>query len=119
VRTARLAVAPALVLAAAAAAPPGDPARGQALYAEKCVLCHGARGGGWDWAKKVEKPPVPVPDLGAVVGQRDDRYLFTVVRDGGEAVGRSRFMPPFGFQLSDEEVWDLVAYLRTLPPPAR
>jgi len=28
-------------------------------------------------------------------------------------VGQTRFMPPFGFQLSDQEVWDLVAYMRS------
>ena len=62
----------------------------------------------------LEKPPVPVPDLSTVVPARDDAFLFSVVRDGGEAVGKSRFMPPFGFQLSDQEVWDLVAYMRSL-----
>jgi cytochrome c oxidase cbb3-type subunit 3 len=98
------------------AQPPGNPRRGEMLYREKCTLCHGAQGQGWDMAKKVERPPVPVPDLAQVVPDRSDRYLFDVVRDGGEAVGRTRFMPPFGFQLSDQEVWDVVAYLRTLRP---
>lgn len=84
------------------------------LYEEKCVLCHGGQGKGWDWGKKVAEPLVPVPDLAKVVPQRDDGYLFSVVKDGGEAVGQSRFMPPFGFQLTDAEVWDLVAYLRSV-----
>jgi mono/diheme cytochrome c family protein len=96
------------------ARPLGDAERGRELYAEKCVLCHGGQGRGWDWAAKVEKPPVPVPDLAAVTGERSDRFLFDVIRDGGEAVGRTRFMPPFGFQLDDGEVWDLVAYVRLL-----
>ncbi len=97
-----------------AAQPRGNPRHGEALYREKCVLCHGGQGEGWDWTKKVVQPPVPVPDLAQVVPGRDDDYLFAIVRDGGEAVGRTRFMPAFGFQLSDQEVWDLVAYLRTL-----
>lgn len=92
----------------------GDPRHGEALYKEKCVLCHGGHGEGWDWGKKVAQPPVPVPDLGAVVPERDDQFLFTVVREGGEAVGKTRFMPAFGFQLSDADVWDLVAYLRAI-----
>jgi mono/diheme cytochrome c family protein len=96
------------------AQPRGDAKRGSELYAEKCVLCHGGQGRGWDWAAKAEKPPVPVPDLAAVTGERSDRFLFDVIRDGGEAVGRTRFMPPFGFQLDDGEVWDLVAYVRLL-----
>ena len=92
----------------------GDPGRGGELYRERCMLCHGGQGEGWDWSKKVEKPPVPVPDLAQVAPERSDQYLFDVVKEGGEAVGRSRFMPPFGFQLTDEQVWDLVAYMRAL-----
>ncbi|MGH7265576.1 MAG: c-type cytochrome [Candidatus Rokuibacteriota bacterium] len=113
------AVAAVLVLASPGAAQPGDAERGKALYQEKCVLCHGGTGAGWDWTRKVEKPPVPVPDLATAVPERDDRYLFTVVKDGGEGVGRSRFMPPFGFQLTDEEVWHLVAYMRSLAGKTR
>ncbi|MFB3816552.1 MAG: cytochrome c [Candidatus Methylomirabilales bacterium] len=96
------------------AQPRGDAARGRELYQEKCVLCHGGKGQGWDWAAKVEKPPVPVPDLAVAARERSDQFLFDVVKEGGEAVGKTRFMPPFGFQLTDAEVWDLVAYMRAL-----
>ena len=92
----------------------GDARKGRELYLEKCALCHGSQGEGWDWSKKVAKPPVPVPDLAKVTPGRSDKFLFDVVREGGEAVGQTRFMPPFGFQLSDQEVWDLVAYMREL-----
>jgi mono/diheme cytochrome c family protein len=108
----------ALVAPAPAGAARGDVERGRALYAERCALCHGAQGEGWDWAKKVETPPVPVPDLARAAPERSDDFLFRVVRDGGEAVGRTRFMPAFGFQLSEQDVWDLVAYIRALPPKA-
>ncbi|MGH7829284.1 MAG: c-type cytochrome [Candidatus Binatia bacterium] len=92
----------------------GNSKRGEGLYIEKCVLCHGSQGHGWDWSKRVEKPPIPIPDLIKVVPQRSDQHLFDVVQGGGEAVGKTRLMPPFGFQLSDAEVWDLVAYMRTM-----
>jgi cytochrome c len=36
----------------------GNAKKGEDLYMEKCVLCHGSQGEGWDWAKKVEKPPI-------------------------------------------------------------
>ena len=84
------------------------------MYLEKCVLCHGSQGEGWDWTKKVDKPPIPVPDLARMAPERSDQFLFDVVKGGGEAVGKTRFMPPFGFQLTDPEVWDLVAYMRAL-----
>jgi mono/diheme cytochrome c family protein len=99
---------------ALAAQTKGDTTQGEELYVEKCVLCHGSRGQGWDWSKRVEKPPIPVPDLTEVVPLRSDQYLFDIVQGGGEAVGRTRLMPPFGFQLSEEQVWHIVAYVRTL-----
>jgi mono/diheme cytochrome c family protein len=92
----------------------GDSKRGEDLYLEKCVLCHSSHGQGWDWSKRVEKPPIPIPDLTRVVPQRTDKYLFDIVQGGGEAVGKTRLMPSFGFQLTDGEVWDIVAYMRTL-----
>lgn len=109
----------AVALGPAVAGEKGDPAHGRVLYMEKCVLCHGGKGEGWDWARKVPKPPVPVPDLARVVPELSDEYLFDVVKGGGEAVGKTRFMPPFGFQLSDQEVWDLVAYMRSLAQKAQ
>ena len=102
-----------LVPAAVLAQSKGDPNRGEDLYIEKCVLCHGSEGQGWDWSKRVEKPPVPIPDLTKVLPQRSEQYLFNIVQGGGEAVGKTRLMPPFGFQLSEGEIWDIVAYMRT------
>lgn len=92
----------------------GDAKNGQDLYGEKCVLCHGSQGGGWDWSKKVIEPPIPVPDLAKAAPNRSDQYLFEIIKRGGEGVGRTRFMPSFGFDLSDRDVWDIVAYIRTL-----
>jgi mono/diheme cytochrome c family protein len=93
---------------------PGDPDQGRELSLERCVLCHGSKGQGWDWDLKVDRPPVPVPNLHDVLPQRSDDYLFRVIRDGGEAVGRTRFMPAFGFNMTEQELKDLVAYLRAL-----
>jgi len=92
----------------------GDPKKGEETYVEKCTLCHGAQGAGWDWSKKVEQPPIPVPDLAKTAPGQSDRFLFDIIKGGGEAVGKTRLMPPFGFVLSDKDVWDLVAYIRTL-----
>lgn len=105
--------------AALAAQPKGDPKRGEELYGEKCVLCHGSQGEGWDWSKRVAEPPIPVPDLAKVAPQRSDKFLFEIVKGGGEAVGKTRLMPAFDFQLSDTDVWDIVAYIRTLDGKAK
>jgi mono/diheme cytochrome c family protein len=100
------------------AQPRGDFQKGKDFYLEKCVLCHGAQGQGWDWSQKAQ-PPIPVPDLAKTAPNQSDRYLFDIVKGGGEAVGKTRFMPPFGFELSDQEVWDIVAFVRTLGGSAK
>lgn len=107
------AVATLLVVAPAAAAPE-QVALGRALYVERCVLCHGSQGHGWDWGRKVETPPVPVPDLAQTVPTRDDRFLAAVILDGGEAVGQTRFMPAFRFRMDEGEARALIAYLRSI-----
>jgi len=96
------------------AQPTGDTKKGEEIYVEKCTLCHGAQGAGWDWSKKVEQPPIPVPDLAKSGPAQSDRFLFDIIKGGGEAVGKTRLMPPFSFLLSDKEIWDVVAYIRTL-----
>ena len=88
--------------------------QGEKIYTERCVLCHGQAGEGWDWKKKAAKPPVPVPNLQEVIPERTDEYLYTVIKEGGSAVGLSAFMPALGFNLSDQEIRNLISYLRSL-----
>jgi mono/diheme cytochrome c family protein len=44
----------------------------------------------------------------------DDEYLFTLIRNGGATLGKPG-MPAFGYHLKDDEVRELIRYLRTLP----
>ncbi len=92
----------------------GNAERGKEIYKERCVLCHGSKGHGWDWNKKVARPPVPVPNLVEVVPERSDDHLMTAIRDGGKAVGLTPFMPAFGFNMNEQDLKDVVAYLRSL-----
>ena len=102
--------------APAVAAEQGDAARGQALYVEYCSQCHGGRGEGWGWGEKIPPPPVPIPDLSNAehMGQLPDQYLFEIIKEGGEAVGKTRFMPAAERVMSDEGIWDVIAYVRSL-----
>ena len=45
---------------------------------------------------------------------RSDQDLAKVIKEGGIAINKSVLMPPWGDLFSDEEVTDLVQYLRTL-----
>ena len=44
-----------------------------------------------------------------------DAYLNRVIKEGGASQGLSPLMPPWGGVLSDEEISNLIAFLRILP----
>jgi hypothetical protein len=62
------------------------------------------------------KPP-PFTE-GRLLNPLPDEFLHTVVRDGAAAVGLAPQMPAFGRLLTDREIRDVVAYVRTLAQPA-
>jgi mono/diheme cytochrome c family protein len=112
-----------------AATPPGQPAtlaalpalpaadsgnHGAVLYHERCAPCHGAQGGG-DGPNARFLPVRPTVHADArYMSTRGDADLFDAIYAGGFLRNRSNLMPPFGWTLSREEIWQLVHYLRTL-----
>jgi mono/diheme cytochrome c family protein len=94
-------------------------ALGKEIYVERCVLCHGTAGHGWDWSQKIMKPPVPVPNLVETLPAMSDETLRRIIVEGGEGVGRTRFMPAFGFSMRPGELDALVSYLRAISGGAR
>ena len=113
----------ALVLALAAPAPaeeavaplPRDTAdaaviRGSIAFRTYCVLCHGAEGKGDGRAAKMYTPR----PANLTVSPFNDTYKEMIIRGGGASVGRSAYMPPWGDELTDEQIRDVVAFLREL-----
>ena len=47
----------------------------------------------------------------------DNPYVFRVIKEGGAAVGKSPLMAPWGGTLSDTQIHDVVAFVRTLADP--
>ncbi len=92
----------------------GDPVGGRRLYAHYCVMCHGETGTGDGWnAVNLETKPANHTD-DRRLSKTEDRLLHGVVARGGMNTGRSFLMPPWGGTFTDRELWDLVAYIRTL-----
>jgi mono/diheme cytochrome c family protein len=83
--------------------------RGRALFRANCVLCHGERGDGHGQrASGFAKPPADFSDR--YWRQRaTPRRVFYAVREGV----RGTAMPSWDW-LSDDEAWDLVAYVLSL-----
>jgi mono/diheme cytochrome c family protein len=53
-------------------------------------------------------PGVPLVGAAGVAKARSDGYLYLTIRNGGV------IMPSYGLQLSDEEIWSVVSYVREL-----
>lgn len=97
----------------------GDPKKGKEKYMEnmRCSACHGDSGKGDGPAAFALNPkPRNYTDC-AVMSKKSDAELFKVIKEGGPAVGLSPLMAPFGGQLNDKEVWDVVAFIRSIPNP--
>jgi mono/diheme cytochrome c family protein len=48
------------------------------------------------------------------MSDKNAAYFGLIIRMGGEAMGRSPYMPPWGAELTDEQTNDLVIYLRSI-----
>lgn len=85
-------------------------AAGAALYAENCVPCHGVTGAGDGPVGRTLNPPPADLTQHTVPGIHSDGRLYDWITNGfADSV-----MPAFGDQLSDEQRWHLVNYIRTL-----
>ena len=87
--------------------------RGEVLWAENCAPCHGILGSGdgptAQMAQMADNPPTDFTDR-AAARQRTPADMFTVTKEGR----MDRLMPPWGGRLSDDQIWDVVAYAQTL-----
>ncbi len=89
----------------------GDPAAGHVLYHARCARCHGPTGGGdGPVAPRLAQKP---QDWTKGLNDMTDQQVADSITKGGPAVGKSNAMLAFP-RLSDAEVWNLVAYIRTL-----
>jgi mono/diheme cytochrome c family protein len=96
-----------------------DQAEGQKLYATYCSGCHGDKGkGDGPAANSLPVKPIDHTD-GKIMNELSDKYLHEIISKGGMAVGKSSFMPPWGGQLNDRQVRDIIAFMRGIadPPP--
>ena len=84
--------------------------RGGLVYSNYCVTCHGYNADGNGRAARLYNPK----PANLRMSDKNDAYFGLIVRMGGEAMGRSQFMPPWGAELTDEQVNDLVTYLRSI-----
>ncbi len=87
-------------------------AAGKAVYAQHCAVCHGVDGHG-DGPAAARLSPPPTDLYAAHVDYHSDKQLYDWIHDGinGSA------MTGFKGQLSDQQIWDVVNYVRSLRHP--
>ena len=89
---------------------------GGAIYAERCAACHDASGTGHGDAGLALYPSPAL--LAELIRMPDavDEYLLWAIAEGGAPFGTQ--MPAFKDALSEEQIWQVITYLRAGFPDA-
>lgn len=103
-----------------------DLEHGKTLYSENCASCHGADLKGQpDWRQPGPDGVLPAPphDATGHTWHHGDAMLFDYTKHGGQALMAARGitdfqsgMPGFGEELSDREIRDILAYIKSTWP---
>ena len=103
----------------------GDLVAGETLYAQYCAACHGANLEGqenWQSPGPDGRLPAPPHDASGHTWHHADSLLFTYTKLGGretlaaQGMDFDSGMPGFGEQLSDEDIWNILAYIKSTWP---
>lgn len=96
---------------------------GKFLYSETCASCHGINLEGQpDWQSPNSDGVLPAPphDATGHTWHHDNMLLFEYTKLGGEGAlalrdveGFKSGMPAFEATLSDEDIWNILAYIRS------
>ena len=84
--------------------------RGGLVFANYCVTCHGINADGNGRAARLYNPK----PANLRASDKNDAYYGLIIRKGGAALGRSEFMPTWESELTNEQIGDLVSYLRSI-----
>ena len=92
--------------------PPAGASRAERQFLGLCATCHGPDGkGSWRAALFLVRPG-KLSDAATIDG-RSDQYLFDLIKHGGAPIGRPG-MPAFGATLGDDDIREIVRYVRGL-----
>lgn len=87
-----------------------DAIAGRAIYAQNCAPCHGTTGRGDGPSASGLGIPVTALADSEIVAARSLTEWFQITKNGN----MPRMMPPWAGRLTDQQIWDVVAYAWTL-----
>jgi cytochrome c oxidase cbb3-type subunit 3 len=84
------------------------------LFQELCSVCHGVGGkGDGPSAQGLEPKPADFTNC-KTMAKDSDEVLLKIIKGGGQSVGRSTVMPAWGDSLSEQQIRELVKFIRGL-----
>ncbi len=92
---------------------------GADIYGEHCASCHGLTlAGEADWRRPRSDGSFPAPphDESGHTWHHPDAQLFEITKLGGKPYNPRSTMPAFSGVLSDEEIWSVLAYIKSRWP---
>ncbi|MBT4161183.1 MAG: cytochrome c [Gammaproteobacteria bacterium] len=92
-----------------------DPNEGKQWYYVYCITCHGwTLQGDGPSALAIDPKPRILTAGNKYMNQKTNLELFTAIKGGGEAVSLSSSMPAWGNFLMDQDIWNIVAWIRAM-----
>jgi mono/diheme cytochrome c family protein len=104
----------AVMLSTALVAYAADAEQGKKLYGQFCASCHGQSGKGDGPAAAALNPKPRDHTDKEYMSKMSDEEMLKVIKNGGASIGRSPLMPPWGASLKDDQIQDVIAYIRML-----
>ena len=103
-----------LAIAWCTAIPPASATKIERVYGTYCVQCHGLgrNGTGVNVPALSVKPRDHTDPKG--MGDLPNSEIFSAIKNGGLSVNKSVLMPAWGGVLSDQQINEMVQYLRTV-----
>jgi mono/diheme cytochrome c family protein len=91
-------------------------AKGRKIFSRYCTPCHGDSGQGDGYnAKNLDPHARDLTDKSEkYMVKLSNQEIYDVIEKGGRGVELAPIMPSWGKHFSEEEIWSLVAYVRTL-----
>jgi mono/diheme cytochrome c family protein len=83
------------------------------IYKRKCKKCHGKSGDGkGSSAEDMDPMPTVFNDSGYLEGRKDGQ-LFWIIENGSKDTEMSDFGPGSDVNLSEDDIWKVVTYIRS------
>lgn len=92
-------------------------AQGKRIFYTDCVWCHADATPAGPSNRSNLTPAPPLMNDGATFNSESDENLRNIIRLGGSAMGKSAMMPPYGQTLRENDIDDLVAFIRAIAQP--